>query len=141
VAVAALENSRTIRDLRRRVTLHVIVVILAVVVDLFLEFLSGVTDAPSQLKTRLPTLGVRLESPKVLIRERVIGTDTRNWKERPKVMLPALLDVFPGREPLRLIFRPNRALASSIARILGTSQVRRRGFPNGQTDIDQANTG
>lgn len=42
--------------IRHCVTLHVIVVIL--LVDLFLEFLSGVIATLGQLKTRVPTVGV-----------------------------------------------------------------------------------
>lgn len=64
------------------VTLHVIVVVvivlllllhrlLCVVVDLFLEFLSGVIATLGQLKTRVPTVGVYVSS-KVLIKGRVM---------------------------------------------------------------------
>lgn len=68
------------------VTLHVIIIVVVVrrssslslssfsspvVVDLFLEFLSGVIATLGQLKTRVPTVGVYISS-KVLIEERVM---------------------------------------------------------------------
>lgn len=79
------ENSRTIRDLL--ITLYITVA----VVDLFLEFLSGVITTLDQLKTRVPT-GRGVHNVESLNKGMCNGGD--NWKKR-KGILNRTVDSFP----------------------------------------------